>query len=98
MNVLIHAPWQINEGFEQLARENIEKLETYYDRIERADIYLKNEEGDPEKGKTVEIRLAVPQNDLFAMDQADEIEKALVGAANKIKRQLIKHKELLNKH
>ncbi|PHN05704.1 ribosome hibernation-promoting factor, HPF/YfiA family [Flavilitoribacter nigricans] len=98
MNVLIHAPWQVNEWFENLAKESIEKLETYYDRIERADIYLKNDESDPERGKTVEIRLAIPQNDLFAAAHSDEIEKALNEATHKIRRQLIKRKELLNKH
>ena len=98
MNVLIHAPWQVSEWFEQLAVESIEKLGTFYDRIERADIYLKNDEGDPIKGKVVEIRLAVPQNDLFALAQSDEMEKALSSATSKIKKQLIKHKQLLNKH
>lgn len=98
MNVMIHAPWQVNEWFENLAKESIQKLETYYDRIERADVYLKNDENDPERGKTVEIRLAIPQNDLFAAAQADEIEKALSDAIAKIRRQLIKHKQLLNKH
>lgn len=98
MNILIHAPWQVNEWFETQAKESIQKLEAVYDRIERADIYLKNDEGDPEKGKTVEIRLAIPQNDLFATAQADEIEKALSSATAKIRRQLIKRKEVMNKH
>lgn len=98
MNVLIHAPWQVNEWFETLAKESIQKLEVVYDRIERADIYLKNDESDPERGKTVEIRLAIPLNDLFAVAQADEIEKALNSATAKIRRQLIKRKQLLNKH
>lgn len=95
---MIHAPWQVNEWFEHLVNENIQKLETFYDRIERADVYLKNDENDPERGKTVEIRLAIPHNDLFAAAQADEIEKALTDATAKIRRQLIKRKELLNKH
>lgn len=98
MIVLIHAPWPVNEWFEQLANESMRKLETFYDRIERADIYLKNDDSDPENGKTVEIRLAVPQNDLFAIAHAGEIEKALSDATAKIKRQLIKRKQLLNKH
>lgn len=98
MNVLIHAPWQVNEWFENLAREHMDKLTTYYDRIESANIYLKSDEHDPENGKIVEIRLAVPKNDLFASAQADEIEKALSQATAKIRRQLIKRKELLNKH
>lgn len=98
MKVLIHAPWHVNEWFEALARDHMEKLTTFYDRIERADIYLKSDEGDPQTGKAVEIRLAIPQNDLFATAQADEIEKALDQATTKIRKQLIKRKELLNKH
>lgn len=98
MNVLIHAPWQVNDWFETLAREHMDKLSTFYDRIESANIYLKQDEHDPENGKIVEIRLAVPKNDLFASAQADEIEKALSQATSKIRRQLIKRKELLNKH
>lgn len=98
MNVLIHAPWEVNEWFEQLAQESIRKLETFYDRIERADIYLKNEEGDAENGKTVEIRLAVPRNDLFAVAKAQDIEVALSDATAKIRRQLIRRKQRLNRH
>lgn len=98
MKVMIHAPWQVNEWFETLAQESIEKLVTFYERIERADIYLKQDDGNLENGKIVEIRLAVPQNDLFATAQADEVEKALGLAAGKIRKQLIKHKQLLNKH
>jgi ribosomal subunit interface protein len=97
MNVLIHASWPVNEWFEQLATDSIHKLKTYYDRIERADIYLKSDDNDPE-GKRVEIRLAVPQNDLFAAAQADEIEKALSQATAKIRRQLIRRKQSFNKH
>lgn len=97
MKVLIHAPWQVNEWFETLAQQHIEKLGTFYDRIERADIYLKADEGNPEKSKIVEIKLAVPNNDLFAEARADEIEKALDQATEKIRRQLMKRKRQLNK-
>ena len=98
MKVHIHAPWSVNEWFETFTNEHMNKLESFYARIERADIYLKNDEGDPKRGKTVEIRLAVPKNDLFALAQADQIEVAFTQAVAKIKRQLIKHKALLNKH
>ena len=47
----------------------LSKLETFYDRIIQAEVFLKLEnEGAPLKDKVVEIRLHIPGNDLFAKD------------------------------
>ncbi|GJM31903.1 MAG: hypothetical protein DHS20C18_09040 [Saprospiraceae bacterium] len=97
MQIQIQAPWEVNEYLRAVIIENVEKLNTYYDRIERADVYLKMGDTTVPEGKLLEIRLAVPGNDLFAQDTADSFEQAVAGTTEKLRRQLIKHKDKLNK-
>lgn len=93
MKIQIHAPWEVNPYFGGLIQKKVEKLYTFYERIERADVYLKNREGETVNDKSVEIRLAIPGNDLFAEDRSDTIEKAFAGAIEKVRRQLVRQKD-----
>ena len=47
-------------------QEKINKLSQYFDKIIDADVYLKLENVSNLENKTVEIRVNIPGNDLFA--------------------------------
>jgi len=78
-----------------LIQDKIEKLTTYFDRIYKADIYLKLKEDNVRDGKMVEINLHVPVKDIFAKDTEDTYEKAMAKVAKKLETQLKRRKEIL---
>jgi len=100
MNVQIEAPFTISDPMQELIEEKVNKLTTYYDRITTAKIYLKDEiQRSHHKGeRTVEMRVEVPGTSLFAEDSAETFEQAIVGAANKLGRQVRDFKEKLKEH
>lgn len=98
MKIIIHAPWEVNETMEGLIRTKIEKLLKYESHIQKADVYLKNGEGESITDKNVEVRLKTNYNEIFAQDTAAELEVALAEAVAKAKRQLIKRKDKLQAH
>lgn len=98
MKIQIHAPWEVNPYTKGVILKKTEKLGKFYERIEKADVYLKNKEGESIKDKSVEIRLAVPGPDIFAEARADSLEKAAAEAVEKVRRQLVKQKEIWTKH
>ena len=96
MQIQVHAPWEVNDYLYGVIYEKVEKLGTYYDRIEKADVYLSMGNGSMTSGKVLEIRLAVPGNDLFIKAEAESFEIAVANATQKMRRQLIRHKEQLS--
>ncbi|MEL7159554.1 MAG: hypothetical protein AAFN92_02250, partial [Bacteroidota bacterium] len=46
MQITIHKSGDLIESTKQVITDKITKLETYYDRIERADVYIKGHVGD----------------------------------------------------
>lgn len=98
MKIIIHAPWEVNETMHGLIQTKIEKLLKYESHIQKADVYLKNGEGESIADKNVEIRLKTNYNELFAQDTAAELEVALAEAVAKVKRQLIKSKDKMQAH
>jgi len=101
MTIRINAPFSISDELQALIDEKVGKLGTYFERIQSTEVFLKDQENRSNhapKGETVEIRIFVPGQTLYADASADSFEKALAGAADKMKRQIIKYKEQLNSH
>ncbi len=97
MKVLVNAPFQVNGSLQEAIDEKVGKLKTYFDRIVEAEVYLKvGENRHRHRQQIVEIRLNVPGTTLFAEDRSDVMEKALAGAAEKARRQLVKYKKQLS--
>ena len=72
-------------------QQRIEKLQTFYNRVVRGDVYLKlNNEGV--ENKTVEIELHVRGRNLFAKEQAKSFETAVDNATEALLTQLRKFK------
>jgi putative sigma-54 modulation protein len=72
-------------------QKKLNKLETFYDRLVDGEVFLRlNNEGI--ENKTVEIKLRVPGNQLFAVEKARSFEAATDLAADALRIQLTKFK------
>jgi len=72
-------------------KKRITKLETFYDRLVDGEVFLRlNNEGVD--NKTVEIKLRVPGNQLFAVEKARSFEEATGNATDALRMQLKKFK------
>lgn len=72
-------------------QKKLNKLETFYDRLVDGEVFLRlNNEGI--ENKTVEIKLRVPGNQLFAIEKARSFEAATDLAADALRNQLTKIK------
>lgn len=72
-------------------QKKLDKLETFYDRMVDSEVFLRlNNEGV--ENKTVEIKLRVPGNQLFATEKARSFEAATDMATDALRMQLAKFK------
>jgi putative sigma-54 modulation protein len=75
-------------------QRKLDKLETFYDRLVDGEVFLRlNNEG--RENKTVEIKLRVPGNQLFAIEKARSFEAATDLAADALRIQLTRFKNKL---
>lgn len=60
-------------------QKKVDKLETFYDKIISAEVYLKLEKGDSSKiqKKEVEVKLYVPGNTIFVKEEGTSFEEAI---------------------
>ena len=77
-------------------QSKIDKLETFYDRLVGGEVFLRlNNQGID--NKTVEIKLKVPGNQLFAKEHARSFEAATDLATEALRMQLKKFKTKIKK-
>lgn len=89
----------ISDNSKNYIEEKLQKLETFYDRIEAANVFIHTDDGTNSGGfKEVEVRLAVPGPDLFASDDSATVEQSVGNVVDKLKRQIIKMKDKMNDH
>ncbi len=74
----------------QFIESKVSKLSQVSDRILNADIILKVEKSDDTQNKLVEVKLAIPGNDLFAKKHAKTFEEAIDLAVEALRIQLKK--------
>lgn len=70
-----------------------DKLETFYDRIIDGEVIMRVEPDDNRANKTIEIKLNIPGEQLFAEKRAGSFEAATDEAVEALRRQLKRHKE-----
>ncbi|MFN3875075.1 MAG: HPF/RaiA family ribosome-associated protein [Flavobacteriales bacterium] len=69
------------------------KLNQFTDSIHGADVFLRLEkDGENRENKLVEVRLAVPGNDLFAKRQDKTFEEATIAAVEALRSQVERSK------
>lgn len=72
-------------------QRKVDKLETFYDRVIDGEVFLRLNNSSIEN-KTVEIKLNIPGNQLFAKEEAKSFEEATDVATEALRRQLRKCK------
>ena len=97
MNIQIHSiHFHPDTKLTETINDKVSKLQHFYAKIERADVYLKLDNNDAlVKEKVLEIRLHIPGADLFTSQSSNMFEAALDLAIVQMKKQLIKKKEKL---
>lgn len=97
MNVQVNV-FDVNNSDELKAHvsKRIEKLKSVYDEILSADVIIKKNRAVDPSPKTVEMKIHVGGQDLFASKESDIAEEAIDLTFEALNRQLIKYKELKN--
>ena len=72
-------------------QRKVDKLETFYDQIVDGEVFLRLNNSKVEN-KTVEIKLNIPGNQLFAKEEAKSFEEATDQATEALRRQLRRFK------
>ncbi len=85
--------FDVDQKLVDFIQRRINKLTLFFDRIIEADVYLKVDNNHLTENKTVEIRLYIPGNDLFAKKTARNFEAATDEVAEALRRQAKKRKE-----
>lgn len=94
MNIVINAiRFDTSEGLENFIEKKVTKLERYFDGIIKTEVFLKVVKPETSDNKHVEIRMSVPNAELFAEKIGDSFEEAIDGALDAIKKQMHKYKE-----
>jgi putative sigma-54 modulation protein len=81
-----------SSALKEHVQKRLAKLERFYDGYTDAHVIM-SEGDDPSAGKEVEINLNVRQQRLSAEGAASTYEKAVSDCAERLRRQVIKHKE-----
>jgi putative sigma-54 modulation protein len=71
-----------------LIDEKIQKLDKISDRIVEAKVILRVDKADDRSNKTVEIRLAIPGNDIFVKKQGESFEEVVQKATDTLQREV----------
>jgi len=88
--------FKADQKLTNLINRKVSKLESYFDRITDAEVFLKLEnEGAQIKDKTVQIKLNLPKGTLMSHQTTKQFERSLDGALSSLKGQLARHKEKL---
>lgn len=94
MNVVIHpVHFDASSQLLEFLNKKLAKLETFFDRIIEAEVFLKLGTKQNIKDKTVEIKLHVPGKTLFVSKTSKTFEESTDLAVQTIAGQLKKQKE-----
>jgi len=94
MNVVIH-PVRFDASVQLIdfVNKKLKKLETFFDRIVEAEVFLKMDTKQNIKDKTVELKLHVPGRTIFVCETSKTFEESTDLAIDTMSRQLKKQKQ-----
>lgn len=99
MNVDVQAVnFNVDIKLVNFINEKMSKLEKYYDKVVKSDVFLKVENTSVKENKIVEIIVHVPGDDLIVKKQCKTFEEAVDSATEALERLLLKRKEKLRTH
>lgn len=80
-----------------VVQKKLDKLETFFDRIIDGEVYMRlNNQGV--KNKTVEIKINIPGDQLFATATSSSFEAATDEATQALRKQVKRHKQKIMSH
>jgi putative sigma-54 modulation protein len=79
-------------------QKRMDKLEVYYDKVIKSDVYLKVENTSDKVNKIFEAHLSVPGDKLVVKKQCKTFEEGTDNAVSSLERQLKKRKEKLRSY
>ncbi|MFV0540456.1 MAG: ribosome hibernation-promoting factor, HPF/YfiA family [Aestuariibaculum sp.] len=82
----------------EFIQKRMDKLDLFYDKVIKSDVFLKVENTSEKENKIVEARVSVPGDVLIAKKQCKSFEEGADIAAASLERQLKKRKEKLRAH
>ena len=90
MNVNVHSiHFDADNKLVGFIKEKLDKLTLFHDNILSGDVFLRLEhDGSNRENKVVEIRLAIPGNDLFAKRQGKSFEEAAISTVEALRSQV----------
>ncbi|MDT0677015.1 HPF/RaiA family ribosome-associated protein [Autumnicola musiva] len=83
---------QKSERLEEYTQQKLDKLETKYDFIVRAEVHFKKQDGQEPDGFICNIKLSVPGPQLFVESNKDSFEAAVTTSVRDLQKQLEKQK------
>lgn len=83
-----------HEPLKERIEKKLAKLETFYDKIVEATVYLKVENATEKTNKTTELLIKVPGDDIVVKKTCATFEESLDESVDTAKKLLIKKKEL----
>ena len=99
MKIRLEAPqFTADQKLVDYIDKKLNKLDHYYDRIIDADVTLKLENAGQVKDKVVEVKLHVPGETIIIKEVDKSFEAAMDIATDRLKRKVIKYKELQRSH
>jgi len=85
---------ELTDALRSYVEEKIKKIERHFDHVTNVHVILSVERHQQKAEATVHVSGA----DVFAYDVKDDMYAAIDGLIDKLDRQIIKHKEKLQKH
>lgn len=79
-------------------QKRMDKLDLFYDKVIKSDVYLKLENTSDKENKVFEARVSVPGDSLVVKKQCKSFEEGADMAVSSLERQLKKRKEKLRAH
>ncbi|AUC80823.1 ribosome hibernation-promoting factor, HPF/YfiA family [Lacinutrix sp. Bg11-31] len=79
-------------------QERMNKLDTYFDKVIKSDVFLKVENTSGKENKVFEARVSVPGDSFVVKKQCKSFEEGADIAIASLERQLKKRKEKLRAH
>ncbi|MFN8322567.1 MAG: ribosome-associated translation inhibitor RaiA [Chitinophagales bacterium] len=99
MNVVIHpVHFDASNQLVEFINKKLSKLETFFDRIVEAEVFLKLESKQNVKDKIVEIKIHVPGKTLFVAKTAKTFEESTDLAMQTLAGQLKKQKDKVKEY
>ena len=82
-----------HEPLQEFIEKKLNKLDTFYDKIQACEVFLKVENSNSKENKTAEIILNIPGDDIVVKKTAASFEESIDLCVDVAKKLLIKKKE-----